>query len=306
MGKLDGNLLSIQKKNNRAGYFFILPLLIIFSIFLGYSFYFLLKNSFNNVTISFKSPEFVGFKNYTNVLTDSLFYKSLFNTFLLSASNIFFGLTIGYLVAVFLKLKVIAKKFFHAIFFVPSMLPIAIMAAVFNSMFQYKDGIINQILRSMNLDFMAQRWIADPQYAILSVMSVSIFLIGIPIMYYTADLSTINSSLLEAATIDGAKLRHILTLILYPMLKNTHKTIVLSMLLGGFREMDRVFLMTGGGPGGATEIIGTYIYRATRAPGSNLGKVCATSVIILFISFSIGFIQMKLTSSNKKLKGGIL
>ena len=53
---------------------------------------------------------------------------------------------------------------------------------------------------------------------------------------------------------DGAKTRHQLFLVIYPMLKNTHKTIILSMLLGGFREMERVFLMTDGGPGGKTEL----------------------------------------------------
>lgn len=293
----------MKKKNNRAGFLFILPLIIIFAVFLGYSFYFLLKNSFYIVDISFKNPEFFGLNNYKNVLSDDQFYRALFNNFLLSSANIFFGITIGFLVAVFLKLAIVGKKFFHALFFVPSMLPIALMAAVFNSMMQYKEGTINNLLRAIGLGNLAQRWIVDPHLAMPSVMSVSIFLIGIPIMYYTADLTTISASILEAASIDGAKLRHILGFILFPMMKNTHKTIILSMLLGGFREMDRVYLMTDGGPGGVTEIIGTYIFRAARAPGANLGKVCAVAVIIMCISFLIGFIHMKLNNLNS-LKGG--
>ena len=134
------------------------------------------------------------------------------------------------------------------------MLPIALMAAVFSSMLEYKNGIINQLLRGVGLDVLAQRWLADPRLAIFSVCSVSVFLIGIPIMYYTADLTTISDSVLEAATMDGAKTRHQLFLVIYPMLKNTHKTIILSMLLGGFREMERVFLMTDGGPGGKRKL----------------------------------------------------
>ena len=65
-------------------------------------------------------------------------------------------------------------------------------------------------------------------------------------MYYTADLTTISRSILEAATIDGAGMKDQLLLIIFPVLKNTHKTIILSMLLGGFREMERVYLMTDG------------------------------------------------------------
>ncbi|MFI3213606.1 MAG: sugar ABC transporter permease [Eubacteriales bacterium] len=286
-------LSALQKRNNLSGFIFLLPLIIIFICLMGYSFYFLIRYSFFDVTIAFKEPEFVGFSNFQMVLKDSQFYRALFNTFLLSSANIFFGLTIAFLIAVFLNFSIPGKRFFHALFFVPSMLPIALMAAVFNTMLQYKDGLVNNILRAVGLDFLAQRWLADPNLAMFSIMSVSLFLIGIPIMYYTADLTTISSSILEAATIDGARMKDILIFILYPMLKNTHKTIILSMILGGFREMDRVFLMTDGGPGGVTEIVGTYIYRSFKTPGANLGRICAISVLVAIISFTIGFVQMR-------------
>lgn len=287
-----------QKRNNRAGFLFLLPLIVIFIGLLGYSFYFLIVNSFRDVTITFRHTEFTGLANYKTVLTDLKFWHSLLNTFILSAANIFCGLTFGFFIAIVLNFKMKGKRFFHALFFIPSMLPIALMAAVFSSMLEYKNGIINQLLRGVGLDVLAQRWLADPRLAIFSVCSVSVFLIGIPIMYYTADLTTISDSVLEAATMDGAKTRHQLFLVIYPMLKNTHKTIILSMLLGGFREMERVFLMTDGGPGGKTEIIGTYIYRATRSAGSNIGLVCAAAIVVLIVAFLISFIQLRLTEKN--------
>lgn len=290
--------LKIGRKNNKAGYLFLLPLIIIFIGLLGYSFYFLISNSFRSITITFRHSEFTGLKNYETIINDLGFWHSMLNTFLLSAANIFCGLTFGFIVAVILNFKLKGKRFFHALFFIPSMLPIALMAAVFGSMLEYKNGIVNNILRTVGLNALAQRWLADPKLAMWSVCSVSIFLIGIPIMYYTADLTTISSSILEAATIDGAGMRHQIMLVVFPILKNTHKTIILSMLLGGFREMERVFLMTDGGPGGSTEIVGTYIYRATRSAGSNIGLVCAAAVIILIVSFIISFIQMKVTSRN--------
>ncbi|RPF48855.1 multiple sugar transport system permease protein/raffinose/stachyose/melibiose transport system permease protein [Hydrogenoanaerobacterium saccharovorans] len=293
---------ALHKNNNKAGYLFIAPLLIVFACFLLYSFYFLFKNSFHFVTISFKHPRFVGLNNYKTVLQDAAFYRSMLNTFLISFANIFAGLTLGYVVAVFLNFKLRLKRFFHALFFVPSMLPIALMAAVFSSMLEYKEGTFNQLLRFLGMGGLTQRWLSDPNLAIWSVMSVSVFLIGIPIMYYTADLTTISPSVMEAATIDGAKFHQVLFLVLYPMLKNTHKTIIISMLLGGFREMERVYLMTDGGPGGSTEIIGTYIYRATRSAGSNLGIVSAAAIIVLLIAFAISFIQMKLANRTSALQ----
>lgn len=285
-------------KNNKAGYLFLLPLIIIFIGLLGYSFYFLIGNSFRYITITFKHARFTGLTNYKTILNDFKFWHSILNTFFLSAANIFCGLTLGFIVAVILNFKLKGKRFFHALFFIPSMLPIALMATVFGSMLEYKNGIVNNILRTVGLGGLAQRWLADPKLAMWAVCSVSIFLIGIPVMYYTADLTTISSSVLEAATIDGAGMGQQLMLVIFPVLKNTHRTIILSMLLGGFREMERVFLMTDGGPGGSTEIVGTYIYRATRSAGSNIGLVCAAAVLILIIAFIISFIQLSLTSKD--------
>lgn len=290
--------LKMTKRNNKAGFLFLLPLIVIFIGLLGYSFYFLISNSFRDVTITFRRSEFVGLANYQTIFKDKSFWKSLLNTFILSTANIFCGLTFGFIISIILNFKIKGKRFFHALFFIPSMLPIALMATVFGSMLEYKNGIVNQILRGVGLGALAQRWLADPKLAMGAVCSVSIFMIGIPIMYYTADLTTISRSILEAATIDGAGMKDQLLLIIFPVLKNTHKTIILSMLLGGFREMERVYLMTDGGPGGSTEIIGTYIYRATRSAGSNIGLVCAAAIIVLIVAFIISFIQLKMTSKN--------
>ena len=141
-----------QKRNNRAGFLFLLPLIVIFIGLLGYSFYFLIVNSFRDVTITFKNPAFVGMQNYKTIMLDSKFWLSLLNTFLLSAANIFCGLTFGFFIAIILNFKLKGKRFFHALFFIPSMLPIALMAAVFSSMLEYKNGIVNQLLRGVGID----------------------------------------------------------------------------------------------------------------------------------------------------------
>lgn len=75
-------------------------------------------------------------------------------------------MTFGFFIAIVLNFKMKGKRFFHALFFIPSMLPIALMAAVFSSMLEYKNGIINQLLRGVGLDVLAQRWLADPRLAI--------------------------------------------------------------------------------------------------------------------------------------------
>lgn len=81
--------LSIDKRNNKAGYLFLLPLIVIFIGLLGYSFYFLITNSFRDVTITFRRSEFTGLLNYKTIFADKSFWRSLLNTFILSFANIF-------------------------------------------------------------------------------------------------------------------------------------------------------------------------------------------------------------------------
>ncbi len=291
--------LRIMGRSNLAGYMFILPLLAVFSVFMLYSFYFVLRTSFFKVNITFLKPSFVGLANYAIALGDQKFFLALLNSFLLSAVSIFFGLTLGFLVAVLLRFKLRGRGIFHSLFFVPSMLPMAFIAVIFGTLLEYNDGLLNNMARFLDLKFLDQRWLSNPRLALASVSAVSIYLIGIPIMYYTAELATLNNSVFEAAIVDGASFRQILFLVLYPILKNTHMTIALSLLLGGFREMERVYLMTDGGPGGATEIISTYIFRNSRSAGANLGFVAAISVLTLLLAFAITIAQQRV---NRRMR----
>lgn len=156
-GKKTG--LKVAKKNNRAGFLFLLPLIVIFIGLLGYSFYFLISNSFRDVTITILQIRICWFSKLQTIFKDKSFWKSLLNTFILSTANIFCGLTFGFIIAIILNFKIKGKRFFHALFFIPSMLPIALMATVFGSMLEYKNGIVNQILRGVGLGALAQRWL---------------------------------------------------------------------------------------------------------------------------------------------------
>ena len=103
--------LKMTKRNNKAGFLFLLPLIVIFIGLLGYSFYFLILNSFRDVTITFRRSEFVGLANYQTIFKDKSFWKSLLNTFILSTANIFCGLTFGFIISIILNFKIKGKRF---------------------------------------------------------------------------------------------------------------------------------------------------------------------------------------------------
>lgn len=284
--------MKMKMREHIAGYLFVAPLLALFAFFLVYGFYFIVQNSFFNQTLSFVDAEYVGWNNYLMVIEDTRFLRSIFNNLVFAAAAILISLFVGFMVSIVLSMGMKGSKFLGALFFIPSFMPLALIAMVFSIMLEYRFGTLNQLFHSVGLDFLAQRWLSDPELAYMSVISISVFLIGLPMMYYNADMTTIDSSILEAAVIDGAGLGKMMWSVLFPLLGNAHKTIILSTLLGSFREFERVFLLTQGGPAGMTENTSVYIYSFARSAGANIGFVCAASVIVLIIALGISFIQL--------------
>jgi len=121
-----------------------------------------------------------------------------------------------------------------------------------------------------------------------------VYMVGLPIMYYTSDITAVNLSLVESAVLDGASTWQVFRLMLFPLLRNTHKTVILSVLLGSFRAFDIIYFSTAGQPGGRTSITGTYIYNA--ALGINrVGYAAAASLIVLVIALVISLVQLVVT-----------
>ncbi len=284
---------STQKKHDWQGYIFILPLLIILGIFLFFSIGFMFKTSFFKVDLTFTEGTFVGWKNYRIAFHDKYLFRAIVNTIIFAAASVFFGVTAGFLFSVFLCFKFTGVRFFRTLFFVPTLLPNAMIAAVFAGMLQYNYGTLNEVLKFFHLNFLAQRWLSDPTLAYCAVLMIGLYLIGMPMMYYTAELSTISQSMYEAATMDGANFWQITISVIFPTVVYSHKTIFLTMMLLSFREFERVYLLTWGGPGHATEISGTYLYDFFTEGASNVGYVSAISIIVLIVALVLAVIELK-------------
>lgn len=275
----------------RTALLFLLPLALFYAVFYLYSFIFVGFASFMDTDATLRNPEFVGLANYELLLTHDRFYIAIFNTIAFAVVAILAALTIGFFLAVVLSTKMRGHQFFYAVFFLPALMPMSLVASVFAVMLASRFGTVNEILRFVGLDEFTQRWLGDPTLAWISVAMIFVYVIGLPIMYYTADLSTINISLLEAAVVDGAGPWPLFRLILFPLTVAARRTIILSILLGSFRAFEVVYLSTGGGPSGRTEIAGTYLYNFATS-GVNIGYVSAASVIVLLLALAISLVNL--------------
>ncbi|MDC7231660.1 MAG: sugar ABC transporter permease [Spirochaetales bacterium] len=273
--------------------------MLIVGILLFYSIFFVIKNSFFDFDLSFREFRFVGLHNYSRLLTDPIFYKSIFNNVIFSLVIILAGVTLGFLFAVLLSTNIKGNRLLFAILFLPSIVPRALIATVFKEMLEYHSGTVNTVLSYLGMNVQDLTWLTDPGMAYFSVITVLVYMLGIPLLYYNAELTTIDSGIYESAQLDGANFITLITKIIFPLVKASHKTIVISTLLAMFRMFEVVFLLTSGGPGFTTEITGTYIYRFTRR-GMDLGYVSAAATIILVIALCLSVVQIKLLYKSKK------
>lgn len=273
---------------------FLAPMLALYGVYYIYAFVFLGQTSRENVDLSFSGATYAGWRNFQLVLTDPLFWKSIENNLLFAAVQIAIALTLGFFLAVSLSSGVRFRRFFYIAFLLPSLVPLSLFATVFGQMIQTNGGALNQTLHDVGLGSLAQDWTGNPTAAYVAVFLLLTYLIGLPIMYYTSDLTMVNTAVLEAAQIDGAKTGQMFRLVLFPMLRTTHKTVILSVLLGSFRWFELIYFSTNSQPSGGTGIAGTYIYgQMFPSTGSaQIGYASAASVIVLLIAIAVSAVNV--------------
>lgn len=279
----------------RAALAFLSPLLVLYAVYYVYSIFFLVKTSTQRVGISLLRPIAVGFENFALLFTDPVFGRAILNNLVFAAASIIAALTVAFFISVALATGVRGRRVFYLVFLLPALMPLSLVATVFGSMLQERFGIVNETLRAIGLGDFAQSWLTQPGLAYTAVILIFCYLIGLPIMYYTADLSALPTSALEAALLDGAGTFRIMGQVIYPMMRSTHITVILALLLGAFRGLEQVLFSTDGGPGSTTEIVGTYIYGYIGSGGKTIGYAAAASIIVLLIGLLISLIQMIVT-----------
>jgi raffinose/stachyose/melibiose transport system permease protein len=287
---------SRPRSGNRARYrallpalLFLAPLLLLYGVYYVYSFIFLGQMSTKSVDLSFTGATDVGWRNFRLVLTDLLFWRAIGNNLLFAGAQIAIALTLGFVLALTLATGVRFRRFFYVAFLLPSLIPLSLFATVFGQMLQTNDGAINQTLRGIGLGALAQDWTGNVGAAYAAILILLTYLIGLPIMYYTSDLATANTAVLEAAMIDGARTGQIYRLILFPLMRGTHKTVILSVLLGSFRWFELVYFSTNSQPAGRTGISGTYIYNEMfpSIGSGQIGYAAAASLVVLLVAIAV-------------------
>lgn len=271
-----------ERRRRIAGYTLVAPacilLLITFAVPLIYAF--LISISDSNAVID-NQFVFVGLDNYLSVIKSSKFQSALFHTCFFVITTILLELVIGFGIALLLYREVAGSRIFRLIFAVPLMVAPVVSGLQWRWLFADQYGIINYLLSLVGIN--APLWFTDSSTAWVTIVVSNLWLAApFVILVLLAGLGGLSEELNEAAAIDGADSRQIFWKVILPQLKPTLLIILVIRLTDAFRIYDLVYILTGGGPGGATEVLSTYIYKRIFTDWK-FGQGAAASFLVMLI-----------------------
>lgn len=274
-----------------ALFFYILLFIIPVILNFGYSF-----TNWNAIKMTGETAKFIGFDNYIDIFQDSELFMVIVRTLIFAAVTTVFKNVIGFLLALALNEGLKTKNILRAIFFLPAMLSPLIIGLIFGSIFM-KAGFANQLLTALGLKELTKAWLTTKSTALGTTMFVEIWRqVGFNMVIYLAGLQLIDKSYYEAAAVDGANKRQQLRYITLPRILPSLIINLLLALSQGLKAFDIVFVLTGGGPNGATELINTLVFNQF---GKKLYGMSAAYGVILFIITAIaGLLVLRLRDNS--------
>ena len=225
----------------------------------------------------------VGPSNYVEMVHDQTFWRTLEHTVLFLVVTFVVQTALGFTLAAILHTKVKLATLHKVLIFIPTVLAPATMAPVFRTFFDV-NGMFNEVLRAVGLDFVVRPWLADYRTALYALMIITIWQwTGLTFILYYAAMSQIDPELMEAARLDGAGNLRALWYIVWPGVRGTTAALLILSVIGALKTFDWPWLVTIGGPGDATEFLGTYIYRSGIRE-AHIGYAAALSIALLVLA----------------------
>ena len=294
--------ISVSRRTNRlvmheniAGYLFMAPFLLFFFGFVVYPMFMCIFTSFFDATMG-REDIFIGFDNYKELFSDSVFWIALRNTLVIVIVSVpvtcAFSLWIATLIS---KMPVAATSAFRCIFYLPVVTGSVAVTMVWKWMFNNYYGILNFLGKGLGLIDKNINWLGDPKYAlgciILILLTTSV---GQPIVLYVSALDNVDKSLVEAAQVDGATETQAFWRIKWPQMMPTTLYILVITTINSFQCFALIQLLTSGGPKNATMTIMYYIYYNAfklyrYGYGNAMGVILAIIIAILSaVQFRLG------------------
>ncbi|WP_454115845.1 carbohydrate ABC transporter permease [Microbacterium aurum] len=278
-----------RRAQARLGIILVIPVTVMVVVFflvpLGNALYFSVVD-FDGLN---PNPPFIGAENFIRMFNDEKVWQSLGNNLIWIVVGTISPMVIGILVAMMLWSVQRGSVVYRLIFFLPYVLPGVAIGIVWGWIYDPVNGLLNQALRAVGLGDLARGWLGEPDVALYAVLATAIWAgTGFAIVIFLSALRNVDVELIDAARIDGANSAQRLWYIVLPQIMPVFLMVLTLTLVGGFSVFDIIFIMTGGGPAGATDVLGTYAYNnAFQLNNIGYGTTLALLITILSVPIAV-------------------
>lgn len=244
-----------------------------------------------------ESANWVGWDNFVSAFGNARVWSSLWTTLLFAAVCVAAEMALGIALALALEHKVRGMAFFRTLFILPMMIAPIAVGLVWRYMFDAQFGLINAALLAVGLE--PKTWLADPTLAFVAIVIADIWQ-WTPFVFIMmiAALANVDSSVIEASRIDGARWWQMTFRVKLPMVMHVIAITLMMRLIDAFRVLEVVYVLTFGGPGDSTEILSLHIYK-TAFVGQQLGVAAAISVLLLVVVALLSWGALRLSNPMK-------
>jgi raffinose/stachyose/melibiose transport system permease protein len=244
------------------------------------------------------TPRFVGLDNFKAMFNEARFWTAVANNFIYTAVFVTVPMIIALIAAALLMLIKVGRTFFQVVFFLPVTIATIILAQVWRGMiYSPVTGVVGWL---QNLGLAVANPLADPSTALYGVLLVDIWhWWGYLTVIYFAALRQVDTSLIEAAFVDGASYAATFRYILLPSIMPTILFMLLMTVIWSFRVFDWVFVLTDGGPGFSSEVLGTVAYK-TAFQQMSVGRASAYSLIMSILGMIAISIYLRIQYKSEK------
>jgi len=288
-------------KSNLENFLFVLPALVIFSIFYIYPFLKVFQLSLYEWDGILPTKIFVGLGNFKEIiLGDNIWWQSMLNAGWITLIALTFQNCLAFLLALACDREIRLKNFYRVIFFLPPVLSEVVVGLVWQWILDGNYGLLNNWLIHLGLPNLVRNWLSDPRTALNCVAIVHCWKgFGWGFLIFLAGLQTIPRELYEAGRVDGASAWAMFKNITLPLMIPVSVLVAILAILGTMQAFVLIIAMTGGGPAYHTQVPVLRILASMRG-SSRFGYACAQGITFGLILMVISFLQYRFSNKARQ------
>jgi raffinose/stachyose/melibiose transport system permease protein len=245
----------------------------------------------------------IGLANYQRLLDDPIVWVSLWNNFLYAAISIVFQVFGAFVLAALIEGldSERLKRFWRAVYFIPSAISITIAGLLFYFIYQPESGLLDAVLQASGLASLIRPWLGDETTAIYSIIAMSQWQgFGYSTLLFAVAIQKIPREFYDAAIIDGAGPLRRLWNVTFPLTREMTGLMIIITVTGAFQVFNEVMVMTAGGPNNSSQVLGTWLFQQGFTE-NNFGYGAAIAAVIFAVTMVTGIAQLVYTRKRRVL-----